>query len=85
MDTFAQTINASSRDTQPVVDNSGDHEHPAGDELVPRTRDKLVRRKPLVRRRLVIKPDTVDRDAEACVDTIDDGAPFGSHNINGIA
>ena len=68
-----------------MVDNSGDNERPAGDELVPSARDKLVRGKPLVRRRLVIKPDTVHGDAEARIDVIDDGAPFGSDNINGIA
>ncbi len=85
MDTFAPTINASGRDTQLVVDNSGDNVHPAGDQLVPRARDKLVRRKPLVRRRLVIKPDTVHGDAKSRIDVIDDRAPFGSNNINGIA
>ena len=67
------------------VDNSGDNEHPAGDQLVPRAWHKLVRGKPLVRRRLVVKPDTVYGDAEAPIDVIDDGAPFGSNNINGIA
>ena len=85
MDTFAQTINTLGCDTQPVVDHSGDNERPAGDQLVPRARDKLVRGKPLVRGRLVIKPDTVHGDAEARIDVIDDGAPVGSNNINGIA
>ena len=44
-----------------------------------------MRGKPLARRRLVIKPDAVHGNAEARIDVINDSAPFGSNNINGIA
>jgi hypothetical protein len=85
VETLAQTLDAFDSNGPRMVDKTSDSERPARKRALFRTHLKLVCGKPLARVRIVIKPDTEDRNAEARIDLIHDPLPVGPDHIYGIA